>query len=140
MKPLPRENTILEFLRTQMFMIFGTCFKVSSRIHILSICYRILSVLGVHVETLGPTFWDLFFRSPKSQNMFFFVLLGRGHLGPHREKGELGKIWGLDTFRAFLGGFWEAPGKDLGGTQEARGAQGAQEAQRRILLKNKQNM
>ena len=65
MKPLPRENTIWEFLRAHMFMIFGTCFTVSSRIHILSIFYRILSVLGLHFGTLGTTFWGLFFRSRK---------------------------------------------------------------------------
>ena len=70
MKPLPRENTIWEFLRAQIFMILGTCFTVSSRIYILSIFYRILSVLGPHFETLGPTFWKHIFRSQKLPEIF----------------------------------------------------------------------
>ena len=70
MKPLPRENTIWEFLRAHIFMIFGTCFTVSSRIHILSIFYRILSVLGLHFGTLGTTFGGHFFRSRKTPEVF----------------------------------------------------------------------
>ena len=50
-KPLPRENTIWEFLKAHIFIILGTCFAVSSRILILSIFYRILSVLGLHLVT-----------------------------------------------------------------------------------------
>ena len=65
MKPLPRENTIWEFLRAHIFVIFGTCFTVSSRTHSLSTFCRILSVLGLHFGTLGTTFGDHFFRSQK---------------------------------------------------------------------------
>ena len=67
MKPLLRENTIWEFLRIHIFMIFGTFFTVSSRVHILSIFYRILSVLGLHFGTLGTTFGDHFLKSKQYQ-------------------------------------------------------------------------
>ena len=112
MKPLPRENTIWEFLRAHIFIIFGTCFTVSSRIHILSICYRILSVLGLHFETLGPTFWGLFFRSRTTQKIF---LPCAPESGPSSTPpGE--------------GGNWEASRRHLGG-------KGPEEAQRRLGLK-----
>ena len=51
MKPLPRENRIWESLRARIFTIFDTFFTVSSRIHILSTFYRILSVFGLHFGT-----------------------------------------------------------------------------------------
>ena len=59
-----------------MFMIFGTCFTVSSRIHILSIFYRILSVLGLHFGTLGTTFWRHIFRSLKTPGSFLHCAPG----------------------------------------------------------------
>ena len=52
MKPLPRENTIWEFLRAHIFMIFRTCFTVSSRIHILRIFFFVL-LGGSHLEKGG---------------------------------------------------------------------------------------
>ena len=94
MKPLSRENTIWEFLRKHIFMISGTCFTVSSRINILSTFYQILLILGLHFGTLGPTFRGLFFRPGTTPKICFFLLLGRGHLGPHREKGGTGRHLG----------------------------------------------
>ena len=112
MKPLPRENTILEFLRVRIFMIFGTCFTVSSRIHILSIFHRILSVLELHFGTLGTTFWGLFFRSRKTPGSFL-------HCAPG---------WRPSWTPPGEGGNWEASRRHLGG-------KGPEEAQRRLGLK-----
>ena len=67
MKPLPRENTIWEFPRAHIFVIFSTFFTASSRIHILSIFHRILSVWGLHFGTLGTTFGGHFLKSKKYQ-------------------------------------------------------------------------
>ena len=134
MKPLPRENMIWVFLRAHIFMIFGTCFTVSSRIHILSIFYRILSVLGLHFGTLGSTFWGLFFRSQKMQNVFLQCAPGwRPSSTPPGEGGN----W--EESGRHLGGIWEASGRHLGGTWEAPrrhlGDKGPEEAQRRLGLK-----
>ena len=98
MKPLPRENTIWEFLRARIFIIFDSFITVSSRINILSIFYRILSALGLHFGTLGTTFGGHFFRSQKMQKLF---LVSAPELRPSSTPpGE--------------GGNWEAPGRHLG--------------------------
>ena len=116
MKPLPRENTIWEFLRARIFMIFDTCFTVSSRIHILSTFYRILSVLGLHFGTLGTTFWGLFFRSRKMPEVLLVSAPGsRPSSTPPGEGGN----W--ETSGRHLGGIWEASGRHLGGIWEASG-------------------
>ena len=104
MKPLPRENTIWEFLRTHIFMIFSTCFTVNSKSHILSIFHRILSVLGLHFGTLGTTFWGLVFRSKKMQKIFLGCAPGSRPSSTPR--GE--------------GGNWEASGRHLGGIRGLR--------------------
>ena len=122
MKPLPRENTIWEFLRAHIFMIFGTCFTVSSRIHILSIFYRILSVLGLHFGTLGTTFEGLFFRSRKMPGAFFGSAPEAG--ASSTPQGEGGNWEASGTFGKHLGGIreaWEASGTHLGGIWEASG-------------------
>ena len=87
MKPLPRENTIWEFPRAHLFVIWGTFVTVSSRVHILSTFYRIFKILALHFGALGTTFRDQFFRSKNIKLSFYIPLLGGGHLGPHREKG-----------------------------------------------------
>ena len=105
MKPLPRENTIWEFLRAYMFVIFGTFFTVSSRVHILSIFYRILLVWELHLGTLGTTFEGLFFRSRKTPGSFLHCAPeGRPSATPRGE-----------------GGNWETPGKHLGDICETSG-------------------
>ena len=131
MKPLPRENTIWEFLRACIFTIFDTCFTVSSRVHILSSFYRILSVLGRHFGTLGTTFGGLFFRSPKTQKIFFLSAPeGRPSSTPPGEGGNweasgrhLGGIW--EASGRHLGNIWDASGRHLGGIWEASRRQGA---------------
>ena len=124
MKPLPRENTIWEFLRARTFMIFGTSFTVSSKTHILSIFYRILSVLGLHFGTLGPTFLGLFFRSGKTQQIFLLRSWVEAICDPSGRRGELGGIW--FPFRYFslvdltLGGAWASPWDHPGSTFASR--------------------
>ena len=73
-------------------MIFGTFFTVSSKTHILSIFYQILSVWGLHFGTVGTTFWDLFFRSQKMQNIFLQLAPGWRPSSTPRGEGELGGI------------------------------------------------
>ena len=147
MKPLPRENTFWEFLRAHIFVIFGTCFTVSSRINILSIFHRILSVLGLHFGTMGTTFGGHFSGLKNMEMPFYIALLSRGHLRPLREKGgtgrHLGGIWETSgRHLRGLGDIWEASGrsgKHLGGIWEASrrhlGGKGPEEAQRRLGLK-----
>ena len=117
MKPLPRENTIWEFLRAHIFMIFGTCFTVSSRIHILSIFYRILSVLGLHFGTLGTTFWGLFFRSRKTPGSFLQLA---PELRPSSTPPGEGGNW--ETSGRHLGDIWETSGRHLGNIWETSGS------------------
>ena len=129
MKPLQREKSILEFLRARIFTIFGTCCTVSSKTHILSIFYRILAVLGLHFDTLGPTCWGLFFRSEKYQ---IIAPGGRPSWTPPGEGGNwevwetsgrhlggLGSIW--EVSGRLLGRIWEAPGRQLGDIWGLRG-------------------
>ena len=116
MKPLPRENIMFEFLRVRIFRFFDTFVTVSSRIHILSILYRILTVLGFHFGTLGPTFGGLFFRSQKTQKVFFVSAPGWRPSWTPPEKGGTGR---------HLGGIWETSGRHLGGIWEASRRQGA---------------
>ena len=99
MKPLRHENTILEFLRAYIFMIFGTCFTVNSKIYILSFLYQILLFLGLHFGTLGTTFEGLFFRSRKTPGSFL-------HCAPGAE---------ASSIPPGEGGNWEASGRHLGG-------------------------
>ena len=78
----------------------------------LSTFYRILTVLGIHFGSLGPTFWGLFFRSQKMPEVLLHCAPGgRPSSTPPGE-----------------GGNWEASRRHLGG-------KGPEEAQRRLGLK-----
>ena len=83
---------------------FSSCFhafsKTSSRAGILSIFYRILVIWGLHFETFASTFGSHFFRSQKSQNVFFGPAPGSrpswtppGEGGNRRPGSDLGGIW-----------------------------------------------
>ena len=123
MKHLPRENTIWEFLRAPVFMIFGTCFKVNSKIHILSMFYQIILFWELHFGPLGPTFWGLFFRSRKTPEVLLPCAPGSEPSSTPPGEGGNWKASGMH-----LGDIWEASGRHLGD-------KGQEEVQRRLGLK-----
>ena len=98
--PSNAKPLFLSIQRQGFSSFFPAFFKTSSRAGILSIFDRFLVIWGLHLETFGSTFGCHFFRSQKSQNMFFGVLLGPGYLRPLREKGGTGRHLG-DIHRRF---------------------------------------
>ncbi len=66
-------------VQRQGFSSFFLAFsKTSSRTGILSNFDRILAIWGLHLETFGCTFGGHFFRSQKSQNIFWVCAPGAG--------------------------------------------------------------
>ena len=91
MKPLPRENTISEFLRAHIFMIFGICFTVSSRIHILSTFLSHFIGLGIPFWHLGDDFRGSFFQvSKNARERFTLRFWVEAIFDPSGKRGELG--------------------------------------------------
>ena len=96
-------------IQRQGFSSFFHAFsKTSSRTGILSNFDRILAIWALHLETFGSTFGGHFFRSQKSQKVFFVSDPGSGLSWTH--PGE--------------GGNWEASGRHLGQRRPGRGSEG----------------
>ena len=80
------------------FTIFYLFFKTISRTSILSLVYRFLAMLGLHLETIGLTFGDTVFHTSKKHNEWITLDIQARAAGTHLREG----------------GNWETSGEHLG--------------------------
>ncbi len=117
MQPLQCENTILEFLRARIFMIFLYIFKTNSRTNLLSIFCRFLMALWFHFGTILDNilqlFWPSFSSTKNMKRSDWLWNPVEGILDTSQIRGELGGIWEpsgrpLGASGKPLGSIWEA--------------------------------